>query len=232
VSPEGVTTDPEIVKAVLGWPLPRGRNEFWSFLGLCTCFSRFIAGSGDITKPLTQLMEEKQTFQWSSEAEATLLSLKAPLCAPPVRWYPRLGEKFVVDTDESNEKIGGVLSQIQDCQEQLVAYYSNTQKISEELLCDLTGITGCWRHWKTSTNTYMDKSSACLQTTSPWLGYWVPKTWRVPELGARVWCTSKCLGTIQEDCHRHSSTLSWKQEEESPDCYRLFNQVAGVLHHP
>jgi hypothetical protein len=135
VSPEGVTTDPEKLKAVKCWPPPLDKHQLRSFLGLCTYYRRFIPGFSNIAKPLTQLTEEKQPFQWSTGAEAALRALKEALCTAPVLGYPRPGEEFIVDTDASNVGIGGVLSQLQDGQERVVAYFSKTLSKAERNYC-------------------------------------------------------------------------------------------------
>jgi hypothetical protein len=70
-------------------------REMRSFHGFCTYYRRFIAGSEDIPKPLIKLTEKKRTSQMSLEAEATLRSLKKPLCAVLVLAYHRLGQEFV-----------------------------------------------------------------------------------------------------------------------------------------
>jgi hypothetical protein len=54
-----------------GVPLQRDKHKL-NFTGFCTYYQRFTAGLVDITKLLTQLTEEKLTFQWFPEAEATL----------------------------------------------------------------------------------------------------------------------------------------------------------------
>jgi hypothetical protein len=123
VSPEGLTTDPEKLKAVREWPTPRDKHEIRSFLGLCTYYRWFISGFTNIAKPL-KLMEQKQSFQWTSKVEAAFQTLKGALCAAPILAYPRPGERFIVDTDASNVGIGGVLSQVQDGQERVIAYFS------------------------------------------------------------------------------------------------------------
>jgi hypothetical protein len=80
-------------------------------------------------------MEEKQTFQWTPEVEAAFQTLKGALCAAPILAYPQLGERFIVDTDASNFGIGGVLSQIQNGQECVIAYYSKTLNKAERNYC-------------------------------------------------------------------------------------------------
>lgn len=87
VSPEGVTTDPERLEAVQRWPPPKDKHKSWSFLRLYTYYRRFITGFADIAKPLTQFMEEEQTYQWTPEADAAFWSLKESLCMAPVLGY-------------------------------------------------------------------------------------------------------------------------------------------------
>ena len=62
-------------------------------------------------------------------------ALKEALCTAPVLGYPRPGEKFIVDTDASNVGIGGVLSQVQDGSERVIAYFSKTLSKAERNYC-------------------------------------------------------------------------------------------------
>jgi hypothetical protein len=62
-------------------------------------------------------VDEKQAFQWSPEVEATFQTLKEALCTALVLAYQQPRQRFVLDINASNVRIGGVLSQIQDGQE-------------------------------------------------------------------------------------------------------------------
>jgi hypothetical protein len=135
VSSEGISTDPQKLKAVREWPTPKDKHEIRSFLGLCTYYRRFISGFTNIAKPITKFTEQKQAFQWTPEVEAAFQTLKGDLCAAPILAYPKLGERFVVDTDASNFGIGGVLSKMQDGQERVIAYYSKMLNKAERNYC-------------------------------------------------------------------------------------------------
>jgi hypothetical protein len=119
VSPKGITTDPEKLKAVWEWPTPNNKHEIRSFVGLYTSYRRFISGFANVAKLLTKLMK-KQAFQWTPEVEA--------LCTALILAYLQSRERL---TDPSNVRIGGVLSQVQDRQELVKAYYSKTLNETE-----------------------------------------------------------------------------------------------------
>jgi hypothetical protein len=74
-------------------------------------------------------------LQWTPEAEAPFQILKEALCAAPILAYPKPGEMFIVDTDTSNIGIGGGLSQVQEGQEWVIAYYSKTLNKAERNYC-------------------------------------------------------------------------------------------------
>jgi hypothetical protein len=72
---------------------------------------------------------------WTPEVEGTFQTLKGALCAAPILAHPQPGERFIVYTDASNVRIGGVPSQVQDGQQQVIAYYSKTINKAERNYC-------------------------------------------------------------------------------------------------
>ena len=135
ISPTGVATDPEKTQAVRDWPCPKDKRELRSFLGLCSYYRRFVRGFSNIARPLTRLTEEQRPYLWTEEAKTAFQALKLALCSAPVLGFPRPGADFIVDTDASDSGIGGVLSQVQDGQEQVIAYYSKTLSKAEKNYC-------------------------------------------------------------------------------------------------
>lgn len=64
---QGVAVDPEKVRAMEMWPIPRNLKVFKSFLGLTGYYHNFIAGYANIAQPLTE-QTQKDQFGWSSKA--------------------------------------------------------------------------------------------------------------------------------------------------------------------
>jgi hypothetical protein len=120
--PEGIIMDPEKLKAIQKWPTPRKKHGIRRFVGLCTYYSWSVSCFTDIAKPLTRLMNEKQAFQWTSEVEVSIQSLKDALCTTPIIPYLKPGERFIVNIHVDNVGIL-ILLQVKNGWEQVMALY-------------------------------------------------------------------------------------------------------------
>jgi hypothetical protein len=70
--------------------------------------------------------------------ENAFQTLKEALCTA-ILAYPQPGQRFIMDTNASNVGIGGVISQVQDGQERVIAYYSKTLNKAKQNYC-----VTCW----------------------------------------------------------------------------------------
>ena len=134
VSSEGVSTDPRKIQAITDWPTPRTAKEVQSFVGLCSYYRRFVKGFANVARPLHQIVNADE-FRWTAEYEAAFSELKQALTTPPVLGYPADEGIFILDTDASGQGIGAVLSQIQDDQERVIAYFSLAMIKPEQHYC-------------------------------------------------------------------------------------------------
>ena len=123
VSEAAVATDPEKLQAVHAWPRPSTVSEVRRFLGLCSYYRRFVPNFADLAHSLHQCTEHTQIFNWNDELENSFASLKKALTEAPVLSYPDREAHFMLDTDASAHGIGAVLSQIQNEEKRVVAYY-------------------------------------------------------------------------------------------------------------
>ena len=135
VSESGIAVDPEKTIAVSRWPEPRNKTEVRSFLGLSTYYRRFIPHFADVARPLQQLTEKDREFSWTEECQGSFENLKQLLTLTPILAYPNVTDEFCLDTDASDYAIGDVLSQKQNGQERVVAYFSRTLTRSERNYC-------------------------------------------------------------------------------------------------
>ena len=67
VCEDGVTTDPDKVKAVQNWPVPHNAKAVVRFVGLCNYYRRCVCSFSDVARPLHQLCEKGQPFEGTSE---------------------------------------------------------------------------------------------------------------------------------------------------------------------
>ena len=135
VSDQGIATDPQKREKVLSWPVPTCCSDVRSFLGLCSYYRRFVPSFANLAKPLYLLLEDGRHFSWTEEADAAFQELKRRLTQAPVLGYPLPDGKFILDTNASNYATGAVLSQVQDGQERVISYFSQSLSKAERQYC-------------------------------------------------------------------------------------------------
>ena len=135
VSEEGVATDPAKVEAMKDWPPPKEVKELQAFLGMTGYYRQYIPDYATIAKPLTQLIGKDTLWRWGEEAQGAFDQLKEGLTTAPVLGYPDPGKTYILDTDASAVGVGAVLSQVQEGQERVIAYFSKTLSPAERNYC-------------------------------------------------------------------------------------------------
>jgi hypothetical protein len=111
VSANGLKVDPEKVRAVADWKVPRDVHGVRSFLGLANYFRRFLQGYSKMVFPLTDLTKKYMRFIWTSECQEAFEKVKHALTNAPVLAPPELGKPFEVVSDASSVGLGAVLLQ-------------------------------------------------------------------------------------------------------------------------
>ena len=115
------------------WPVPACVSEVRSFLGTASYYRKYIQGFADIASPLTNLTKKNQKLVWTEKCQSE--RLKEALVCAPVFAYPTREGKFVLDADVSATAIGAVPSQIQDGEENVIAYASCALSSSRQNYC-------------------------------------------------------------------------------------------------
>jgi hypothetical protein len=101
ISEGGISVDPSKVKDVLNWKTPQKVSNIRSFLGLTRYYRRFIKGFSKISKPMTELLEKNNTFEWTLRHETSFQELKKRLTTTPVLIMPDMEKPFSIYCDTS-----------------------------------------------------------------------------------------------------------------------------------
>ena len=125
ISTQGIEPDDKKLAAVTAYPTPRNNKEVKQFIGLSNYYRRFIPHYAQIAEPLHRLLRKtSKSFNWTSECDTSFNTLKAKLTSPPILAYSHFADPFIVSTDASDKAIGGVLSQLRNGQDRVIAYWS------------------------------------------------------------------------------------------------------------
>ena len=135
VSAQGIATDPDKITAVREWPPPRDLKQLQAFLGTVGYYRQYVHDFATIAKPLTLLTGNESPWTWNEETQHTFEALEQILCQAPVLGYPEPKLQYILDTDASAVGVGGVLSQVQEGKERVIAYYSKILAPPERNYC-------------------------------------------------------------------------------------------------
>ena len=101
---QGVSADPDKIKAILEWPEPQTLREVCSFYGLATFYRRFIQGFSTIVAPMTDYIR-KGDFVWTKAASKAFHELKKKMTEVPILRLPDFSKTFEVACDASGVKM-------------------------------------------------------------------------------------------------------------------------------
>jgi hypothetical protein len=112
ITQEGLKMDDHKVKAILDWEPPRSIPALRSFLGLASCYRKFINNFAKITVPLINLLKKSfKTYDWDRVCREAFETLKGILVKTSVLKLFDFDKDFEIHFDASNFVIGGVLVQ-------------------------------------------------------------------------------------------------------------------------
>jgi hypothetical protein len=103
ISKGGISVDPSKVQDVLSWKAPTSVGDIQSFLGLVGYYRRFIEGFSKISKPMTELLEKDNRFEWMPACEASLQKLKKQLTIALILVMPNMEKSFSIYCDAPDQ---------------------------------------------------------------------------------------------------------------------------------
>jgi hypothetical protein len=152
VTSEGVKPDPQKVKAIKEFSIPKNTTDVKSFLGLAGYYQKFIPQCSKIVKPLNDLLKKDQIWLWEQEQLESFHLLQTVLTQELVLQYPDFTKPFVLTTDASGFAIGAILSLGKIGQDKAIAFASRTSNKAEQnystIEKEFTAIVWACRHFK------------------------------------------------------------------------------------
>lgn len=131
ISKNGVEVDPEKVRAVKDFPLPKKVKNVQSFVALCSYYRRFIPQFSHIAKPLHDLTKKDVPFNWTDIHQAAFDGLKELMCSTPILGYPDEFSPTEIHCDGSSLGLGCTIVQKQEGIERVIAYASRSLRRHE-----------------------------------------------------------------------------------------------------
>lgn len=106
-----VRPNPNKVKAIRNYPLPKTRKQLKSFLGMLGYYSVFIKNYAHIAKPLHSATSTQIKFAMNTKEIEAFEKLKTILADDVTLKIVDFTKKFIVATDASIDAIGAILAQ-------------------------------------------------------------------------------------------------------------------------
>ncbi len=161
ITGDGTRPMAEYLRVVREWPMPNSRSKIRAFLGKIGYYRKFIKDFAAIAKPLSDCLKDdgkkdNEEFQTTTDQQNAFETLKTKLTKAPILAYPRFDSDhpFILDTDWSQDHnaIGGVLSQVQDGKERVIAYAAKKLQPSQAKYSaakgELAAAIIMMRHWR------------------------------------------------------------------------------------
>lgn len=126
VTSQGVKPNPDKIKAIQDFPIPRTQKEIKSFLGLLGYYRKFIRDFAKLTKPLTECLKKGKTIELNDRYISAFELSKDLLINDPILQYPDFSKPFILTTDASNFALGAILSQGTIGSDKPICYASRT----------------------------------------------------------------------------------------------------------
>ena len=135
VGRNGLACDPEKLSAVRNWHAPDRLKAVRQFVGFVGYYRRFVKNFAELAEPLVALTRKGTPFIWTDRQQSAFDALKACLLSAPILGFPTEEGRFILDTDASLFAVGGVLNQIQNENEVVIAYASRSLRLSQRRYC-------------------------------------------------------------------------------------------------
>ena len=112
VSEQGIHPNPDKVKLIRDFPIPKTGKQVKSFNGLATYYQSFIQHFSLTMQPLYALTKRNIVFEWKEVHQIAFDKIKNAIADDVVLKYPNFSKPFTIATDSSKFAVGACISQL------------------------------------------------------------------------------------------------------------------------
>ena len=136
VSAAGIKPSPTNISKIIDWPRPKTPRQVKQLVAMCSYYRRYVSDYANIVRPMVELTKKGKRFVLSEACQHSFESIKKALVSADVIGYPlnEAGE-FMLDVHAIDIGIGGILHQVQDGRESVIAYASRALDKAEKNYC-------------------------------------------------------------------------------------------------
>lgn len=125
ITSEGITPDPENVRAIKEFPTPTCRKELRSFLGMVGFLRKYATAEALTARNLHDLLKKSKMWKWTEDCEREFNLIKESLIRAPILKHPDMNLDFCLNVDSCGFGIGAELYQINEKGEHCTIAYAS-----------------------------------------------------------------------------------------------------------
>jgi hypothetical protein len=141
ISLNGISPDPEKIRAITDMPYPNNIKSLQRFLGTVNYLGKFLPKFSDITAPLRKLMSKDSIWIFEQQHKNTIDQIKELVTTAPVLQYYDPSKQIRVSSDYSGEGLGALLEQQFNDEWHPIAFGSRTLTQAERNYAPIEGET-------------------------------------------------------------------------------------------
>lgn len=145
INADGVSIEPDRVKAIRSFPDPICKKDVQRLLGVINYLSKYIPNFAEQSKPLRELLKKETHFTWEPHHKTAFENIKNCLINSPVLRFFNPNKEIVVSVDASQNGLGACLMQdgqpIYYASKALTSSQSHQAQITKELLAIWFGLS-------------------------------------------------------------------------------------------
>lgn len=146
IDKDGISADPEKIRAISEFPAPRNRKEVKSFLGVVQWLGKFTPQLAQGTQAMRQLLCKTSDWTWGDQQKQEFKAVKEMMTSAPTLRPFDLGARTRVSTDASSFGLGAAILQEEEGQWLPVAFASRAMTATERRYAQVEkeALAICW----------------------------------------------------------------------------------------